>query len=108
MTLTAEHAQLPDGPSLADQPTPTSSNRAIVASVAAVVAVVTAALLSVAVLTEDRTTSIGTGRTVAANGSISAIDHRDQTAMHHQAPARTVAENGSISAIDHRDEASTD
>jgi len=105
MTLTVEHVQVPEtpGPEPSEPPKSPRKLGVIVGWASAAGALVAAGVLGVAVLTADDSPSkVDTGRVVAENGSIRAIEHRDE--LLRQAPSRTVAEHGSIRAIEHRDE----
>ena len=106
MTLTAEAPGTVETPSLAPAgpPKPRTGFRAIVGWAAVVAALVAAGLLALLVVNNDS----GASRTdlpgIAENGSIRAIEHRDE--VRREAASQTVAEQGSIRAVEHRDELS--
>jgi len=104
MTITAEApgtVETPN-PAPAGPPKPRTSFRAIVGWAAVVAALVAAGLLALLVVNNDS----GASRTdlpgIAENGSIRAIEHRDE--VRRVAASQTVAEQGSIRAVEHRDE----
>ena len=106
MTITAEApgtVETPN-PAPAGPPKPRTSFRAIVGWAAVVAALVAAGLLALLVVNNDS----GASRTdlpgIAENGSIRAIEHRDE--VRREAASQTVAEQGSIRAVEHRDELS--
>ena len=107
MTLTTERVDLPETASPTPVEPPQSPNRLrVIAGWAAVGGALAAAgLLAVLSLDDgDRPSRIDTGRVVAEQGSVSAIEHRDEVAVQREAMSRTVAEQGSVSAVEHRDE----
>ena len=57
-----------------------------------------------ALATDDSRPRIETLRTIAELGSIRAVEHRDELALHPDAASQTIADQGSIRAVEHRDE----
>ena len=116
MTLTTDHMETTEtaGPAAPAPETSPTRRSGIVGWIAAGVALATAGLLAVAVLDNDTAEPVvrrnTVAQTVAAHGSVSAIEHREEQSVRptqpvrRNTPSQTVAEHGSINAIEHRQE----
>jgi len=116
MTLTAEGTGTVETPSSAPSrpPKPPIGPGAIVGWAAVLVALAAAGLLVLLVVSNNSGPSRTALPGIAENGSVRAIDHRDELRAQAASPTEAsqenaqqvagIAENGSVRAIEHRDE----